>query len=229
MYCIKCGVRLADTESRCPLCNTRVYHPEILPVREEPLYPANQLPTHRHRRGNAIVLTAIAILALITVLVCDLQLHRSITWSGYAAGALVVFYTCFALPLWFRKPNPVIFVPCSFAAAGLYLLYIDLITGGNWFFSFALPVTVGIGIIVTTLITLLRYVRRGKLYTVGGCILATGVFMLPIELLLCRAFGTAYMGWSVYPLTALTLLGGYLIFLGICRPARETMTRKFFF
>ena len=229
MYCMKCGVRLADTESRCPLCDTRVYHPEILPVREEPLYPANQLPTHRHRKGNAIVLTAIAILTLITVLVCDLQLHRSITWSGYAAGALMVFYTAFALPLWFCKPNPVIFVPCSFAATGLYLLYIDLITGGNWFFTFALPVTLGAGIIVTTLITLLRYVRRGKLYTVGGCILATGVFMLPIELLLCRTFGIAYMGWSVYPLTALTLLGGYLIFLGICRPAREAMARKFFF
>jgi hypothetical protein len=34
--------------------------------------------------------------------------------------------------------------------------------------------------------------------------------------------------WSLYPLTALVLLGGMLIFLAICRPARETMERKFF-
>jgi len=229
MYCIKCGVRLADTESRCPLCNTRVYHPEILCVREEPLYPADQFPPHRHRKGGAITLTAVAVLALITVLVCDLQLHRSITWSGYAAGALMVLYTVFALPLWFSRPNPVIFVPCGFAAAVLYLLYVNFTTSGNWFFSFALPVTLGIGSIVTTLIALLRYVRRGRLYTVGGCTLATGVFMLPLEMLLSHTFCTDFIGWSVYPLTALTLLGGYLIFLGICRRAREAMARKFFF
>ena len=34
--------------------------------------------------------------------------------------------------------------------------------------------------------------------------------------------------WSLYPMTPLLLLGGMLIFLAICRPARETMQRKFF-
>ena len=29
MYCIKCGVELADTEKQCPLCGTLVYHPEL--------------------------------------------------------------------------------------------------------------------------------------------------------------------------------------------------------
>lgn len=229
MYCIKCGVQLADTESRCPLCQTRVYLPEILPVREEPLYPTNHIPPRRHSKGNAIMLTAISVLSLITVLICDLQLHRSITWSGYAAGALVVFYTAFVLPLWFSKPNPVIFLPCSFATVAVYLLYIALMTGGNWFFSFALPVTLGICIIVTALVTLLRYIRGGRLYIIGSGILATGVFMLALESLMCRSFLTGFIGWSFYPLAALTLLGGYLIFLGICRPARETMARKFFF
>ena len=38
------------------------------------------------------------------------------------AGALVVSYVVLALPVWFRRPNPVIFVPCDFAAAALYLL-----------------------------------------------------------------------------------------------------------
>ena len=26
MYCIKCGVELADSEKVCPLCGTRVFH-----------------------------------------------------------------------------------------------------------------------------------------------------------------------------------------------------------
>ncbi len=59
--------------------------------------------------------------------------------------------------------------------------------------------------------------------------LALGVFMPVLEGLLCIAFQIPVTGWSVYPLTALFLLGGFLIFLGICRPAREAMRRKFFF
>ena len=53
--------------------------------------------------------------------------------------------------------------------------------------------------------------------------------MVLIEFLLKHTFGTAFIGWSLYPLTALVLLGGFLIFLGICRPAREAMERKVFF
>ena len=33
MYCIKCGVELADSEKVCPLCATRVFHPEM-PMRD---------------------------------------------------------------------------------------------------------------------------------------------------------------------------------------------------
>ena len=33
MYCINCGVKLADSEKRCPLCGTVPYHPDI--VRQE--------------------------------------------------------------------------------------------------------------------------------------------------------------------------------------------------
>ena len=29
MYCIKCGVELADSEKKCPLCGTVVFNPEL--------------------------------------------------------------------------------------------------------------------------------------------------------------------------------------------------------
>ena len=37
MYCVKCGVELDDAEERCPLCGTRVYHPDIERGEGEPL------------------------------------------------------------------------------------------------------------------------------------------------------------------------------------------------
>lgn len=231
MYCIKCGVKLSDTERQCPLCQTRVYHPEVFQPSTAPLYPQGKLPAEpKFSLGLPMALTVLWVLGLLTVLLCDYQVNRSLTWSGFVAGAMVTGYTALILPGWFRRPNPVIFVPCTFAAGLLYLLYIDLVTGGGWFLRFAFPVAGGIGLIATALVTLLRYVKKGRLYTVGGALMGLGAFMPVVEWLLNRTFHRgAFFGWSLYPLMALALLGGYLIFLGICRPAREAMERKFFF
>lgn len=230
MYCIKCGVALSDTERQCPLCQTRVFHPDITLNEAESLYPNRKYPvTAARSRLPQVMLTVLFLLPVFIVLLCDLQFSHRITWSGYVIGALLVIYVSFVLPAWFRKPNPVIFVPCSFAAVGVYLLYINLATDGNWFLSFALPVIGGIGLIVTAIVTLLRYVRRGKLYILGGAAITTGAYMLLVEFLLNITFDIGrFIGWSLYPLVTLVLLGGMLIFLGICRPARETMERKFF-
>ena len=94
---------------------------------------------------------------------------------------------------------------------------------------FAFPVIGGIGIIVTAVTSLLRYVRKGKLYIYGGAAIAFGGLILMSEFLLDITFGISrFYGWSLYPLTTLVLLGGLLIFLAICRSAREVMERKFF-
>lgn len=230
MYCVNCGVKLADTEKQCPLCGVKVYHPDILREAEVPLYPRRQLPSQQiSSSGVKIILTAMFLLPAIITLLCDLQLSGGVVWSGYAVGALALCYVVAVLPCWFRRPNPVIFVPCDFAAVGLYLLYIDLATSGGWFLSFAFPVTGGICVIVTAVVTLLRYVRGGRLYVFGGALIALGVFMPVVEFLLCVTFeGLRFAVWSFYPLATLVILGGMLIFLAICQKARETMERKFF-
>jgi len=123
----------------------------------------------------------------------------------------------------------VVFVPIDFALAGLFLLYINYATGGNWFLSFAFPVTGFVALLVTSVITLRRYVHRGKLYVYGGAFVAMGLFMPLMGFLLnLTFFSPSFALWSLYPLTALVLIGAMLIFLAICRPARETMHRKFF-
>lgn len=230
MYCVNCGVRLEDTEKRCPLCQTICYHPDIQRPAAKPLYPDAQYPTQKVRPSGILgAVTAFFVLAILVMLLSDIQLDGRLIWSGFASGAVAVAYVSLVLPFWFRKPNPVIFVPCSFAAIAVYLLYIDLATGGGWFLSFAFPVTGGICLIFTTLLALLKYVRRGRLFIYGGCILSLGAFMLLIEFLMHLTFPYIVSGWSLYPFAALLLLGGYLLFLGICRPARESMGRKFFF
>ena len=166
------------------------------------------------------------------MLVCffaDWFLDGKVEWFGYVAGALVVAYVAFALPLWFDKPNPVIFVPCNFVTTALYLLYINFAVHGNWFMSFALPVVGGICLVTCAVVTLMHYLHRGKLYILGGAFMALGAFMLLIEFLLKITFSLPFMGWSIYPLVVLFLFGGLLIYFAVNRAARETLERKLFF
>ena len=230
MYCIKCGVKLSDTEKKCPLCNTGVCHPDFNQTAERLLYPSNKMP--QNLSGSNALNGAILIMFFIPLLVCffaDLSLDGKMEWFGYVTGALVVAYVALALPRWFKRPNPVVFVPCNFMVVGLYLLYINATTGGEWFMTFALPVVGGLCVITCTVVTLLYYLRRGRLYIVGGALIALGAFMLLMEFLMDLTFHLSYIGWSIYPLVVLVLSGGLLIYLAINSAAREMMERKLFF
>ncbi len=231
MYCVKCGVKLEDTEAKCPLCGTVPFHPDIQRNRAESLYPENKYPKQNKMSPFSIlvIVSTVFLLPMIITLLCDLQINGTVTWSGYVMGALALAYIIAVLPFWFRRPNPVIFVPCDFVAVGAYILYINYAVDGDWFLSFAFPLVGAVGLIVTTVVALMKYVRRGKLYIFGGALVALGAFMPVLELLVNITFERPnFVMWSFFPLSALMLLGGMLIFLAICRPARESMERKFF-
>ena len=230
MYCIKCGVELADNAEKCPLCETRVVHPDFLGLGREELFPSGRLPKREKRyKIWQVFLTAAFLLPLLIVGLCDLRYNHAVTWSGYVIGALIVGYVLFVLPLWFQRPNPVIFVPCGFAAAGIYVLYICLATGGDWFLTFALPVSVGTAIITCIFVTLLKYLRKGKLFVIGGSAMGLGALALMTELLMDYTFHLSFMGWSLYPMILFFVIGGMLIYLAINKTAREKLERKLFF
>lgn len=231
MYCIKCGVELADSEQKCPLCNTHVFHPDFSRSQAERPYPADQHPPLQVRPwGMLMIVTMLFLLPLFISLICDLQLNGCIRWSGYVIGALVVCYVMLVLPLWFRRRNPVIFIPCVFAAIGLYLLYINIAADGHWYLGFALPVTGGIGLIITAVAALTRYIQRGRLYIYGGTSIVMGLFCLVLELLLDRTFGLSpVLRWSLYPMVALILLGITLLVIATSRPLRESLSKRLFF
>ncbi|MBR6633838.1 MAG: zinc ribbon domain-containing protein [Clostridia bacterium] len=230
MYCINCGVKLSDTEKSCPLCGTVPYHPDLVRTEADSLYPKNKYPKTKKvsRIGIMIAVSLIAVLPVIITLLCDLQINGRVSWSAYVIGAVLAGYISFVLPYWFKKPNPVVFVSLFFVMSGLYLLYVNLITNGDWFLSFAFPTTGAFGLIVTAVVTLTYYLKRGRLFIFGGAFILLGGYMPLMELFLSITFGTKFIWWSLYPMIPLTVLGLTLIFLGATPSARESMERKFF-
>ena len=226
MYCVKCGVELADSEQKCPLCHTPVYFPGH-DVGEERTYPKFERPETVNPRGIYFIISFAFVIASVISFICDLNLGNGLAWSGYVIGAILLFYVIFILPGWFRKYNPAIFIPSNFLAIALYLLYINYMTGGKWFLSFALPVTGALTIIISSITILSYYLKRGYLYIYGGAIIAAGAFCPIMEMLSVVTFGGDYLRWGLYPLVALFLIGIMLIVIAIVKPLRESLCRIF--
>ena len=127
MYCVKCGVELADSEKSCPLCQTEVVCPAGVERNNAPSpYPPykGRVKEGISRTGLMFVVTFFTLIPIVISLICDLSLNGVMNWSGYVIGGLGVLYICVGLPLWFNKPNPVIFTPVGYLSIGLFLLYI---------------------------------------------------------------------------------------------------------
>ena len=109
MYCIKCGVELADSERVCPLCGTRVFHPDLPCGQGEPPYPPADHPRHEEvsRIGVLFVISVCMLLPAVITVLCDWRINGTIVWSGFAVGGLLLLYILAVLPLWFKRPNPV--------------------------------------------------------------------------------------------------------------------------
>ena len=228
MYCVKCGVELADSEKSCPLCKTPVYFPD-LPDNSERNYPEFVSVNERvSPRGVYFVLSFLFGIGAVISAMCDLMLNDEVLWGGYVVGALLLSYVTVLLPLWFRRRSPAIFAPVDFLVLLIYLYYINASLGGDWFFSFALPVTGGVAAIVLPSVIVGHYVRRGYLYIAGGALIASGGFALLLEWLLNVNFQLSdRIMWAYFPMTALVLFGIMLIVIAIVKPFRESL-RKFF-
>ena len=231
MYCIKCGVELADSEKVCPLCGTRVFHPDLPCGQGETPYPPDHRPRAEEvsRVGVLFVLTVLFLLPAVVSVLCDWRLSGGIVWSGYVVGGLLLLYVTAVLPLWFKRPNPVIFVPVDFAAIALFLLYVNYATGGHWYLSFALPVTGAAALLVCAMVTLLKYLPGAALYICGGALILSGGLAVLVEFLLNLTFGLhdTFL-WSIYPLAVGVVLGAMLLVIAVSKPLRRSLHRKFF-
>ena len=78
-------------------------------------------------------------------------------------------------------------------------------------------------------VTLLKYLRKGYLFIFGGTIILSGAYTVLVEFLLNLNFHVHdEFIWSFYPFSVSFILGVMLIVIGICRPLRESLHKKFF-
>jgi hypothetical protein len=111
-----------------------------------------------------------------------------------------------------------------------YLLYINFSVEGQWFWTLAFPIATMVTVIVTALVTLLKYIKSHRLYIVGGAFILTGVMTVMIEFFLHLTYEFQHSGyiWSLYPLAFLALIGITLIVVEIVKPFKESLRKMFY-
>ena len=230
MYCANCGVKLADTEKRCPLCGTEAYHPDIERPEVDPFFPKDYVPKRELSKTTIqIIILTIFLIPIFVCLYSDLYLNKYITWSAYVILSLTFGYVIIVLPTWFKRPTPAVFVPLDFLLIALLLQYINYATNGDWFLTLAFPLVAYLGITVTAASVLLYYLKKGYLYVIGSFFIALGLFMEVIELFLMITFKVNFDGWSLFPMIPLVLAGIGMITISISRNIRAILERKLHF
>ena len=228
MYCWKCGVRLPEGETRCPLCGTALPLPSAPGAARKTYserYPAEAAHANFLLLG---LLTALLFIGSLSCLVLCLKLYGAVAWSGYVMLGCAACWIILILPRWFRRPSPTLFLAIDFAAAAGFLLYVCLKTGGHWFLSFAFPVTAILCGLAVTFTVLLRRLKRGRLFVIAGLFLALGGLCVLVEFFVHITFHTAMFLWSLYCVAVFATFGVFLLIAAIIPPLRHYLERKFF-
>jgi hypothetical protein len=176
-----------------------------------------------------MAMTVLAVVEIIVVMIVCFRMYGELRWGGYAIGGIGLFYVIAFLPQWFHEPKGEIFVPVDHAAAALYVLYICAKTGGHWFLSFALPITIASCLISTAMICLLKYVQGGRLFIFGGFLIVMGRFTVLVEFFEHLSFGEEMFRWSLYSLTGFGAAGLFLLIAGMIPGLRHSLEKRFFF
>lgn len=231
MYCVKCGVKLADHVEACPLCQTPVWNPDCKKGADRSfpdVYP-HRPTAYDRRRLLAIFFSALCLLGAIVPLMVCLRLYHSVEWADYPMFSVATFYVIAVLPMWFRRSHPLCFLSLDFCTVAAYLYFLCRKTGGNWFLTYGLPITMVLGLFVVSFVALMGRSKKRKLCLLGTGFCMIGVFCLLTDLFGHLTFGIRLFIWGPYPFGCCLLVGGFFFVAAAIKPLRDLLERTFFY
>lgn len=232
-YCVNCGVKLAASEKKCPLCNTVVINPNDTGDDKKEAAYSHRYEEYPKRKINLKYLTQI-ILAVIAVGVivqtlCDFLISFNLSWSLYGIGAFGLL-VCFALPALTKMKSPYIATMIDLVALALYILMIAIMTDGElWYYEFFLPLHLLTSIYIFCMVIFLRKKRRNYFRAGGISLLFVCMLLILIELLLdIFIVGKVYLIWSLCCAPLLLAIAVLLLVIAARPKLREEMSRRLY-
>ncbi len=232
-YCVNCGVKLEDSEAKCPLCGVEVVNPASPPPEKRP-YPYPRRIEAIDNRVDRKIFTYVALIAAlipcgITIFYDAMGTDGGLSWSLYVAGALALALICVLLPVRYRGLTGTHCVAIDSIAAALYVLLIERLSGGGWFVPLGLPLCAVAGAALTLCVWLCSR-NTGVLTRLAIILFIVGALAFAVEAIIDLFLrGAMRPGWSVYVLVPCALLGAIALLLRRRLDIKDEIRRRFYF
>lgn len=232
-YCVNCGVELGASERRCPLCGVEVINPAAAfdPNAERP-YPAKAEKV-RHREVRIVaakVLSLLMAIPVISILAVDLVTDGRLTWSLIPVAAICLVFMSCVFPCLFRRPPVWLFMLFAAIEVILFLFVLNVITGGDWLWLFAVPVTLLCSAAIIGIYLIVASKRASLPLKMIVILLILMVFVIVLQMLIeIHLHGRIRLDWSLYAAISCGLLSLVVLIVWRLYAKNESFRKKLFF
>lgn len=205
-YCVNCGVKLKNSENKCPLCNTKVINPNKIKTDYEPVYSnkVENFKTLNYKYLSKIIILLLMITSFL-ILLLDLVSSKTITWSLYVVASILYLGTHLSFAI---IKNIYISLIIHLISTELFIFLIAYLNNGlHWYLYLVLPFIVIIWIYIM-LVTYLFKRKKGdflKKLSLGLLFCALTIIAVEACIDLFR-FNFINYNWSFYAAIPITII-----------------------
>lgn len=232
-YCVHCGVELGASLKKCPLCNTPVLDPNMIPYFEAASpYPHQKGSVEPvHQKDAAIFVSVLLFTISITCGLLNGLVFSKNLWSLLVIGFCLVIWV-FCIPfIFYRNLSPYLAVLLDHLAVSFYLYLISLLTGSaDWLFYLGLPIAALFMALFELLLLFLLKVNRSFFSVTLYVFSLISFSCIGIELL-CRNFleSPLRLTWSAIVLTVCVVFIISIVTILLLPRVREEARRRLHF
>lgn len=232
-YCVNCGVELDKTLEKCPLCATKVYHPqEEGAAIVEQTFPKKKGEVEKVSKKEGIIFVSVlSVTIAVTCALLNILVYNTSWWSVPVGGVCITLWVFFMAAIFCEKITVYGMLLLDAIAIGNCMFLISLITRNNlWFYDIGLPILgVSFGLLEISVFFSKKFpssLLTGTLYffvmTAGICV--------TIETVLDNYFRQAIsLSWSAIVLTVCAIIVVFLILVLMMGRLRDTIRRRLHF
>jgi hypothetical protein len=235
-YCMKCGVELDPSLSRCPLCKTQI--PTGLQPKGKKASPFPKSETapeqHHHyspRRKLALASMLVTVIFLIPTLILLATVnYKQQDWDWVLPPLVMLTASwCYILILilFFNRKQWAALLYLVLTPVLLYL--IDSTTSRTgWFLAYGVPIVIASYTLLFLNLLLMRFWIKNPFQRSGVILLSVSAFLILLELIISQnLWGTWKIRWSLLCVAALAPVSIFLFSLSILLKSSTDLNKIF--
>lgn len=241
-YCVNCGVKLAESEKKCPLCHCPVVNP-MEPQKADDAAQQTERPYPKRRDSiknivdRSFIISVVSILYVLPLAIClliDWMLDRALSWSVISSVAIILSWALFFQPALFHKKYFACYTAVDFCLLAALFYTIGWYTGDyGWIGTLGIPIALAVYLLANLLAYLiLSGVLRRKLYIGAAVLLSAGVFSVLVGVLVWRYevsvlhLEKPFEFWSLITLFSCAAVAGVLCYIEKKKRLKKSLEKK---